>query len=312
MKRVFAWILAGILLCGATACGVPQPGTELPSATEPPVENVPPTPEATPEATPEPTPLPTPEPLTSRESALPVLMYHHVVQDGEACNSMTVTVGRFREDLEWLIANGYHFVLPGDLISQEPLPEKPVMISFDDGYKSNYDLAFPLLKELNAKMALALVVSFSDYDTGSGLSWDICREMEASGLVEFGSHTYRLHNLDERGGSYDPNGPNGIERLPEESREEFDQRVIGDLRLSIDTLERELGRDVIYFAYPYGQKEEWAEDFIRENFRVTTVTTHGCADLREDFYDLERYTITMQSGPASVLPVNEQERDEGI
>ena len=75
MKRVFAWILAGILLCGATACGVPQPGTELPSATEPPVENVLPTPEATPE----PTPLPTPEPLTSRESALPVLMYHHVV-----------------------------------------------------------------------------------------------------------------------------------------------------------------------------------------------------------------------------------------
>ena len=57
---------------------------------------------------------------------LPVLMYHHVVPDGQACNDMTVTAGRLEQDLRWLAENGYETVLPRELAAGEPLPEKAV------------------------------------------------------------------------------------------------------------------------------------------------------------------------------------------
>ena len=57
---------------------------------------------------------------------LPVLMYHHVVEDGQECNDMTVTVSRLREDLQWLKDNGYTTILPRELAAGDPLPSKPV------------------------------------------------------------------------------------------------------------------------------------------------------------------------------------------
>ena len=75
------------------------------------------------------------------ELHLPVRMYHHVVHDWQECNEMTVTEGRLERDLQWLAESGYESVLPRELAAGEPLPEKPVLITFDDGYRSNYDLA---------------------------------------------------------------------------------------------------------------------------------------------------------------------------
>ena len=71
---------------------------------------------------------------------LPVLMYHHMVPDGQDCNDMTVTPGKFRSDLETVLAMGYTPVLPQELAAGDALPEKPILITFDDGYRSNYDL----------------------------------------------------------------------------------------------------------------------------------------------------------------------------
>ena len=74
---------------------------------------------------------------------LPVLMYHHMVPDGQDCNDMTVTPGKFRADLETVLAMGYTPVLPRELAAGDALPEKPILITFDDGYRSNYDLVSP-------------------------------------------------------------------------------------------------------------------------------------------------------------------------
>ena len=124
-------------------------------------------------------------------------MYHHIVENASDTNGMSVTAAQFRADMEWLIDRGYSFVLPRELVYGEPLPEKPVMVTFDDGYRSNYDLLFPILQELDVKIVLALIVSMPDYHHSTAfLSWDMCREMQDSGLVEFGSHTYNLHTLD--------------------------------------------------------------------------------------------------------------------
>ena len=81
-----------------------------------------------------------PEPV---QDPLPVLMYHHMVPEGQECNSMTITPSKLRADLEIILAKGYTPVLPRELAAGDPLPEKPILITFDDGYRSNYDPGIP-------------------------------------------------------------------------------------------------------------------------------------------------------------------------
>ena len=125
---------------------------------------------------------------------LAVLMYLHMVPDGQDCNDMTVTPGKFRADLETVLAMGYTPVLPRELAAGDALPEKPILITFDDGYRSNYDLVYPILREYGVKACISIIVLMPDLPTDNFCTWNQLREMTASGLVEIGSHSYRLHN----------------------------------------------------------------------------------------------------------------------
>ena len=232
---------------------------------------------------------------------LPVLMYHHVVEDGQECNDMTVTVSRLREDLQWLRDSGYTTVLPRELAAGEPLPEKPVLITFDDGYRSNYNLAFPIFQEFEAKMVISVMVYMQDNAASDFITWAMCREMVDSGLIEIGSHTYLLHNLDERGGSFDPEGVNGIQRKPDETGEAFQTRVLDDIQRSYDLIAEKLEVSPTFFAYPFGLTEPDADGLIRELFPVTAVTLPKTADLTGGLYDLPRHTVTMNKSLDSIL-----------
>jgi peptidoglycan/xylan/chitin deacetylase (PgdA/CDA1 family) len=232
---------------------------------------------------------------------LPVLMYHHVVEDGQECNDMTVTVSRLREDLQWLRDSGYTTVLPRELAAGEPLPEKPVLITFDDGYRSNYNLAFPIFQEFEAKMVISVMVYMQDNAASDFITWAMCREMIDSGLIEIGSHTYLLHNLDERGGSFDPEGVNGIQRKPDETGEAFQTRVLDDIQRSYDLIAEKLEVSPTFFAYPFGLTEPDADGLIRELFPVTAVTLPKTADLTGGLYALPRHTVTMNKSLDSIL-----------
>ena len=144
---------------------------------------------------------------------LPILMYHNVVRDGVPCNEMTVTVSRLREDLEYLRQAGYTTVLPRDLLDPDTLPDKPVLLTFDDGYASTYDLLYPLLQAYQDKAAVCPIVAMADWWVPAFCNWFAWREMCASGLVEAGSHTWNLHNPDSDG-MFVPDGANGVERKP--------------------------------------------------------------------------------------------------
>ena len=228
-------------------------------------------------------------------------MYHHVVEDGQECNDMTVTVSRLREDLQWLRDSGYTTVLPRELAAGEPLPEKPVLITFDDGYRSNYNLAFPIFQEFEAKMIISVMVYMQDNAASDFITWAMCREMIDSGLIEIGSHTYLLHNLDERGGSFDPEGVNGVQRKPDETAEAFQTRVLDDIQRSYDLIAEKLEVSPTFFAYPFGLTEPDADGLIRELFPVTAVTLPKTADLTGGLYDLPRHTVTMNKSLDSIL-----------
>lgn len=231
---------------------------------------------------------------------MPVLMYHHMVPDGEDCNDMTVTPSKFRADLDTILALGYTPVLPRELASGEDLPEKPILITFDDGYRSNYRLLYPILQEYGVKACVSVIVLMPDLPTDNFCIWDELREMTDSGLVEIGSHTYRLHNLGDLGGSFNHNGPNGIERDPTESDADFQARVLDDIQKSHDRLTAELG-GVTCFAYPFGCKEPEAEALVEELFPVTLMTNTATADLSKGLHDLPRYTVTMSTDLKKIL-----------
>ena len=251
--------------CEETDC--PPPSGEEP-ASEPPREEE---------------PAQEPAPVYTK---LYILMYHDVVEgDGSGCNDWTITADRLREDLQWMTDQGFTFYLPRELAQGVPLAEKSVMVTFDDGYASNYTLAFPLLKEFGAKAVISPIVRNIQEGAPGYLTWDMCREMAASGLVEFGSHTYDLHGADDQ----------GIRRLEGECQADYEARVLPDLQTSIDLLSAELGQPVTFFAYPNGKTEPWAARFLGEHFSVTVTTRHGPADLSGGLYSLPRHNVTVQN-----------------
>lgn len=222
-----------------------------------------------------------------------ILMYHNLVPAAgeEDCNAWTVTDRRLRQDLEWLRDNGYTTVLPRDLVSGEPLPERAVMITFDDGYRSNYELAFPLLKEFGAKAVISIITKCLTDRSEYFVTWDMCREMADSGLVEIGSHTNGMHR-----------GEHGILRRENETRADYEARVTLDLDTSIGLIRENVGEEPVFFAYPNGSTEEWAGEIIRERFAVTVTTDRGLARLDRGLYGLPRFNVSMESPVELLLP----------
>jgi peptidoglycan/xylan/chitin deacetylase (PgdA/CDA1 family) len=180
------------------------------------------------------------------EKGLPILMYHKIGRPPTPSHlpDLWVSTERFRWQMNHLKRRGYTPIGFGDLEAarsgRKNLPAKPVMITFDDGYRNNYELAYPVLRELGMKANLFLVHETVGrhnawHDPSSEpwlpmLSWAQIREMRSSGTFEFANHTMRHPRLDR------------IE--PEQARWEVSEAK--------KRLEDALGEGVSAFAYPYG------------------------------------------------------------
>lgn len=227
---------------------------------------------------------------------VPVLMYHDLSTDEAACVSdWTLQPDRLREDLVWLRDHGYTTVLPhelatGKLDDGSPLPRRIVLLTFDDGYESNFTLAQPILEEFGARAAVAVIVSRIGQEAGF-LTWDQCRAMLQSGVWEFGSHTYDRHIRDDA---------LGVSRLDGETREQYTARIAPDIEKSVELLRSELGIDVRYFAYPLGKVDEWCDDILAPYFDVTVTTQYGCA-ARAQTQKLPRFNVTQRVRAADHL-----------
>jgi peptidoglycan/xylan/chitin deacetylase (PgdA/CDA1 family) len=189
---------------------------------------------------------------------LPILMYHFLTENkGEH----HISADEFERDLIFLKENGYNTIGISDLINfvyeNKPLPDKPVMLTFDDGYYNNYVNGFPLLKKYKAKAVISIIGDHTDIwsanfyeDLESGhMTWSIIREILASGLVELGDHTYSMHQI--------KNGRKGCTRKTGESLLDY-QRLFGrDVnRLQMRAVEEtgileESGYSPDVFAFPY-------------------------------------------------------------
>ncbi len=141
------------------------------------------------------------------EDYIPVLMYHHFVTgEVEAGNGVIVPIDEFEEHIKTLQKAGYTTIFLSDLyeIMQQlekgkkfpelHLNQKYVAITIDDGYKSNYELVYPLLQKYNMKASISVITSLIGTnhlpEEVERMSWENLNEMQQSGLVEIYNHTY--------------------------------------------------------------------------------------------------------------------------
>ncbi|MDR0951580.1 MAG: polysaccharide deacetylase family protein [Oscillospiraceae bacterium] len=201
-----------------------------------------------------------PGPEEDIDTQLRVLLYHHIVEAGET-NADTMLLADFRRDMEAIRDSGYTTVGISDLEAYVndgvPLPERAVLIRFDDGYLSNYTLAYPVLQEFGFKAVIFAIgvsighVTYKDTDTPitPHFSYEQAREMVDSGLVEVQSHTWDMHQVESLDGL---DCRRGLLRRENESEDEYVAALSEDFIKSRAGLETGTGQPVTALAYPYG------------------------------------------------------------
>lgn len=128
-----------------------------------------------------------------------VLLYHHLDPAARGENGAVVSVAEFEVQMAWLAAQGYTAITTTELAAwlagKAMLPERSVLITFDDGYESNYLHAYPVLARYGMKAAIFMVGSLAGRTEGdlTYLSWMQMAELERSGVVELQGHTYDGH-----------------------------------------------------------------------------------------------------------------------
>ena len=270
-----------------------------------------------------------PQAAVSTGVKIPILTYHDLTRDPDDVDDMTVTDERFRLDMEFLKEFGYTPLLSADLVAihegTAAMPDKPVMITFDDGYWSNYSIAYPILQQTGMKAVISVIAHNMEGDAPviedtpgeeaaeaeepaaepvrRRLSWQEMYEMVSSGLVEIGSHTYNAHNP-QYGGNSAPDGINGVMRQEGETFSEYCERIGTDLRASLDLITQRTGqKQVLYFAYPYGAYDSWMDKLLDENgVAVSVLSNNGAsADISVSLRNLLRYGIKMHTSVAQML-----------
>lgn len=232
---------------------------------------------------------------SNEEIKLPILMYHGIRKCNSAQNKYVISPDEFEADLKYLKENGYETIVVADLLEYfdkgTPLPEKPIMITFDDGCLNNYTYAYPLLKKYNAKMILSPIGKCIDEYSKNGdknpayaqADWNTLREMADSGLVEIQNHTYDMHESTGRIGASQKSG---------ESDEEYKKALTADLKKFNERMKAELNISPTAFIYPYGAISKTAPDIIKElGFRAS----FDCAEKlnyiksEDDLHELHRF-----------------------
>ena len=172
---------------------------------------------------------------------VPVLLYHDFVttvpeSDPDNFNYIN-TPASFEENIKTFIENGYTIMSMKELADcdsgKAELPSKPIIITFDDGYYSNYEYIYPILQKYNVKASIFVITDKvgKEIDGIKYLGWDECLDMQDSGLVEIFSHS-KKHVF--------------YNKLPI-------REIRNDVKESYEIIEKHLGKkDLKVFAYPYG------------------------------------------------------------
>ena len=175
----------------------------------------------------------------AQEARVPVVMYHDILSEMQVF--FDVTPEKLERDFQRIQENNLTPISLSQLVAHlrtgMPLPEKPIVLTFDDGYEGHYTHVFPLLKKYGYPAVFAVFTAKVEGDIvgRSTLTWPQLREMAASPLVEIVSHSVNH---------------------PRDLRDLSDQELAWELVESKRLLEQKLEMPIPYFSYPEGKYDE--------------------------------------------------------
>ncbi|MCI5892351.1 MAG: polysaccharide deacetylase family protein [Clostridiales bacterium] len=211
---------------------------------------------------------------------LPILMYHSLTDKSSKINTYTVLVNDFEADLKFIKEHGYTTVLLSEVIDyvdgKANLPEKPIVLTFDDGFRNNLVFGLPLLEKYDMKAVISVVGSYcemyADCDDKnpdySYLDWEDINTLKESGRVEIDNHTYNMHMLP--GEKENKDARKGASQKINESSEVYKSKLIEDAEKVQNLLSENCGISPQVFTYPYGELCKTSEAALKEiGFRAT-------------------------------------------
>ncbi len=209
---------------------------------------------------------------------IPIIMYHHVKNQGFGKDC--ISPYEFESDLVYLEKNNYHTINMQELIQyvyeDVPLPDNPIILTFDDGYLSTYHYVYPLLKKYNMKIVLSIVgKSIDDFSrvqdnhvNYAHITWEELREMQDSGHAEIQNHTFNLHKI--------CNGRYGCYQRTNETLSQYEQLLTEDTLKLQDRTTELLNLTPTTFTYPYGKYNDTTEKIIKRlGFKATLSASYG-------------------------------------
>ncbi len=181
--------------------------------------------------------------------SVPILCYHRF---GDEHTKLAVSKESFRRQMQYLKDNNFRVIPLKDVYEflhhNKPLPKKSVVITIDDGYRSTYDTAYPILAEFNFPATLFLYTDFTG--ARDAVTWKQSRAMHQSGLIDIQPHS-KTH-------------PNMSLMKIDESQDAYKERIIEEIQSPEKQIKKRIKNDMHTFAYPYGDTNKVIIQFLKK------------------------------------------------
>ena len=195
---------------------------------------------------------------------VPIIVYHSINDNPIGLEQLSVSIESFAEQMKYLVDNGFT-PIGFDDIDKLGYYQKPIIITFDDGYVDNYDNAYPILKMYNIKATIFIITG--TINSSACLSQAQIKEMED--LVSFQSHTVNHYELDKAS----------------------TESILEELSASKACLEKITGKPVFVLSYPCGKYNDEVESIASEYYKYAVTTNYGDYDIGSNNLEISRIYI---------------------
>lgn len=216
-------------------------------------------------------------PAMSADSGV-IVLYHHVATDTPP--STTISPGDFRRHLDYLKENDFNVVALDRMLEAlqtgAELPDKAVVITFDDGYSSIYDTAFPMLQDYGYPFTLFLSTGPINSGLRNYMTWEQIEEMAEAGVL-IANHMVEHPYMLDRGDA--------------ESEQEWIVRLRTEMLQAEADIESHTGQSHKYLAYPYGEFNKAIKDMLSEAGFLGLAQNSGAVNASTDMLAIPRYPL---------------------
>lgn len=240
---------------------------------------------------------------------VPIIMYHSILKDKRLLGDFIISPEQLESDLQAFSDQGYHTVVMQDLIDfvyhGKALPEKPIVLTFDDGQLNNITYALPLLQKYEMRAVLSIVGVYTEKATltnennvtYSYLSWEQAKIAQDSGVFEIQNHTYDMHYLNGK--------RQGCKKRSGESLATYTQALSSDLMKLQSLIEANLSTRPTTFTYPFGFVSDSSVEIIKNlGFQATLSCAEGVSTISQgDADSLIRIRRTLRSGTTTTAKI---------